>query len=60
MSKGPKGQKRPSDVAGCAVIIGKIATGEEEETKERSGRVRSGKADPEARKKPSPQKNGLR
>ncbi len=51
MPKGPKGQKRPADVVGCAVMVAKIATGEEEETKEKSGRVRSGKAGAEARKK---------
>lgn len=32
MPKGPKGQNRPADVIGAAVLIGKIATGEEEET----------------------------
>ncbi len=32
MPKGPKGQKRPADVIGAAVMIGKIATGEIEET----------------------------
>lgn len=31
MPKGPKGQKRPSDVIGNAVKVMKIATGEEEE-----------------------------
>ena len=28
MPKGPKGQKRPADVIGAAVMVGKIATGE--------------------------------
>lgn len=28
MPKGPKGEKRPSDAIGLAVMIGKIATGE--------------------------------
>ncbi len=51
MPKGPKGQKRPADVVGCAVTVAKIATGEEEETEEKSGRVRSGKAGAEARSK---------
>lgn len=51
MPKGPKGQKRPADVVGCAVTVAKIATGEIEETPEKSGRVRSGKAGAEARKK---------
>jgi hypothetical protein len=31
MPKGPKGQKRPADVIGCAVKVAKIATGELEE-----------------------------
>jgi hypothetical protein len=28
MPKGPKGEKRPADVVGAAVMIAKIATGE--------------------------------
>lgn len=28
MPRGPKGEKRPGDVIGAAVIVGKIATGE--------------------------------
>lgn len=32
MPKGPQGQKRPADVIGNAVLIAKIATGEEKET----------------------------
>ena len=28
MPKGPQGQKRPADAIGCAVMIGRIATGE--------------------------------
>jgi len=28
MPKGPKGQKRPADVIGAAIMIAKIATGE--------------------------------
>ena len=28
MPKGPKGEKRPADAVGLAVMIGKIATGE--------------------------------
>jgi len=31
MPKGPKGQKRPADVIGAAVMIAKIATGEVED-----------------------------
>lgn len=32
MPKGPQGQKRPADVIGAAVMVGKIATGEVGET----------------------------
>lgn len=32
MPKGPQGQKRPADAIGLAVMIGKIATGEMEDT----------------------------
>ena len=32
MPKGPNGQKRPADVIGLAVMIGKIATGEIDDT----------------------------
>ena len=28
MAKGPKGEKRPADVVGAAVMVAKIATGE--------------------------------
>ena len=31
MPKGPKGERRPGDVIGAAVMVGKIATGEIEE-----------------------------
>ena len=50
MPKGPQGQKRPADVAGCAIAVAKIATGEtDEELEELSGKVRSGKAGGKAR-----------
>ncbi|MDA8232732.1 MAG: hypothetical protein M0006_15485 [Magnetospirillum sp.] len=32
MPKGPKGQKRPADVIGAAIMVAKIATGEITET----------------------------
>lgn len=32
MPKGPQGQKRPADVIGAAVMVGRIATGELEDT----------------------------
>ena len=46
MPKGPKGERRPGDVVGCAVKVAKIATGEIEEDvpKNRDGKVNGGKA----------------
>lgn len=41
MPIGPKGQRRPADVIGAAVMIGKIATGEITETE----RVKSAAAE---------------
>ena len=32
MPEGPKGEKRPADVIGVAVMVAKIATGEIEDT----------------------------
>jgi hypothetical protein len=34
MPKGPRGEKRPADAIGFAVMIGKIATGEIEDTRD--------------------------
>ena len=34
MPRGPKGEKRPADVIGAAVMVAKIATGEIEEASE--------------------------
>jgi hypothetical protein len=34
MPKGPRGEKRPADAIGLAVLIGKIATGEIEDKRE--------------------------
>jgi hypothetical protein len=31
MPKGPNGERRPADVIGCAVTVGRIATGETED-----------------------------
>ena len=51
MPKGPQGQKRKADVIGNAVLIGRIATGEVEDTKRdpgteanRRGGLKGGKA----------------
>jgi hypothetical protein len=52
MPKGPRGEKRPADVIGTAVMVAKIATGEiEEELQKKSGRTRSGHAGAQARAK---------
>jgi hypothetical protein len=32
MPKGPNGEKRPADAIGCAVMVGRIATGDEADT----------------------------
>lgn len=44
MPKGPKGQKRPGDVIGAAVMVAKIATGEEEENIKDDGKDPAAKA----------------
>jgi hypothetical protein len=49
MPKGPKGEKRPADVIGAAVMVGRIATGEIGENPVVSGRTRSGHAGAAAR-----------
>jgi hypothetical protein len=33
MPKGPKGEKRPADVMGAAILVGRIATGDAEDSK---------------------------
>jgi hypothetical protein len=50
MPTGPRGEKRPADVIGAAVMVAKIATGEIIEVQNtKSGRVRSGIAGAKAR-----------
>jgi hypothetical protein len=50
MPRGPRGEKRPADVIGAAVMVAKIATGEiEEKLQPKSGRTRSGRAGAKAR-----------
>lgn len=50
MPKGPKGERRPADTIGCAVMVAKIATGEIQDTKSKTpGRIKSGKAGAAAR-----------
>lgn len=38
MPRGPKGEKRKADVVGNAVLVAKIATGEEEDKKAEPGK----------------------
>ena len=42
MPKGPQGQKRPADVIGCAVHVGRIATGEIKDTELKQPAKRKG------------------
>lgn len=52
MPRGPQGQKRPADAIGCAIMVGRLATGELTEIlNQKSGRVRSGVAGAKARMK---------
>ena len=51
MPKGPRGEKRPADVIGAAVLVGRIATGDAEDTRRdpgtdanRKGGLKGGKA----------------
>jgi hypothetical protein len=44
MPKGPNGQKRPADAIGLAVLVGKIATGEVEDTVADDGKDPAAKA----------------
>ncbi len=41
MPKGPKGEKRPADAVGAAVMVAKIATGEIEEDTDDDGKDRA-------------------
>jgi hypothetical protein len=43
MPTGPRGERRPADVIGAAIMIAEFATGEIAEHS-KSGRIRSGKA----------------
>ena len=38
MPRGPKGEKRPADVIGAAVMVGKVATGEIEDITTEDGK----------------------
>ncbi|MFI5395015.1 MAG: RNA-binding protein [Candidatus Binatia bacterium] len=60
MPKGPRGERRPADVIGCAVQVMRIATGEVEDTRTDPGKeyMRKGglKGGPARAKKLSPTK----
>ena len=50
MPQGPKGEKRPADLIGCAITVARLSVGDiVEPLKEPSGRVRSGHAGAKAR-----------
>jgi hypothetical protein len=50
MPTGPRGERRPADVIGAAIMVARLATGEISETiKPKSGRTRSGAAGARAR-----------
>ncbi|MEX2629293.1 MAG: hypothetical protein WD341_05080 [Tistlia sp.] len=45
MPRGPKGEKRPADVVGAAVMVARIATGEiEEQTEQDDGKDKAAQA----------------
>ena len=55
MPRGPRGEKRPADVIGAAIMVGRIATGEIKDTvgttprRAKGGKVRAAKLTPEQR-----------
>ena len=50
MPTGPRGERRPADVIGCAVNVARLSIGDDvENLKTPSGRVRSGHAGAKAR-----------
>jgi hypothetical protein len=52
MPTGPRGERRPADVIGAAIMVARLATGEiSEELSPKGGRVRSGHAGASARAK---------
>jgi hypothetical protein len=52
MPTGPRGERRPADVIGAAIMVARIATGEiTESSQPKSGRTRSGNAGATARNK---------
>ena len=45
MPKGPRGEKRPADAIGLAVMVGRIATGEVEDERDERDELRSAAAE---------------
>ena len=43
MPRGPKGEKRPADVIGNAILVARIATGEATDDLPKTGRAKGGK-----------------
>jgi hypothetical protein len=51
MPRGPRGEKRPADVIGAAIMVARIATGEQEENLPKTRRAEGGKVGGPARAK---------
>lgn len=52
MPRGPKGEKRPADVIGAAILVGRIATGDDEDRPGKAPkRAKGGKAGGKSRAK---------
>jgi len=50
MPRGPRGEKRPADVIGCAITVARLSVGDmKEQLTQPSGKVRSGHAGAKAR-----------
>lgn len=50
MPRGPRGEKRPADLVGCAITVARLSIGDmEEKVTQPSGKVRSGHAGARAR-----------
>ena len=50
MPRGPRGERRPADAVGAAILVGRIATGDAEDPKGKTpNRAKGGKAGARAR-----------
>ena len=44
MPRGPRGERRPADVVGCAVVVGRLSVGlDHDDLKHPSGKIRNGR-----------------